>query len=679
MVYWNQAVALTSLNRGPDAVGYYKLSRKLALETGQTWLAATSNYNLGYLHYTQGEYTRALDILAETRTALSLDHWHLSLCNLTQSEIYLEINMCRDAIRFAEAAYKGFESIQKPFEVAKAVGVLAIAHRQLREYKEAGRLFEKARSMFQEQGNAVRAASMDLHRGVMWLQMGRYTDTRAVAEEAYNAFMKESIKPKAAYARIVSARASLRLGELECASNNAADANRLHGESPLPWVGHQLHAVLGAIHSVQGDLPAARGEFRQAIQELEEVRSNIAADELRLNYLKDKVPVYEMLMTTDLRLGDPAMLEEAFETAERAKSRTLVDLLAGSVEALKRPNSSSLEDVMEGLAPDAGLIEYVMSGDDVSAFCVSRARFAVVQNICSRAELRKRFGFLQYHLTTFASNRAAAQARASVALANIQDHLQKLYEMLIRPVEAFLADAAVLVFVPFDFLHYVPFHALFDGTAYLADRFIVSYAPTATIHRLFRERKQSSNAGALLIGVPDEAAPLIAQEIENIRSVLPDARSFVGPEATKQCLTREMESAGIIHIASHAIFRPDNPMFSSLQLHDAALNFFDIYNLRTSASLVTLSGCGTGLSNVVAGDELLGLIRGFLYAGATSVVLSLWDVNDRTTASLMRSVYGYLAVGGTKVQSLRSAMLSVRDEHPHPYYWAPFLLMGNPN
>src|SRR5438876_2808510 len=678
MVYWNQAVALTSLNRGPDAVGYYKLSRKLALETGQTWLAATSNYNLGYHHYTQGQYTRALDILAETRTALSLDHWHLSLCDLTQSEIYLEINMCHDAIRFAEAAYKEFESIQKPFEMAKAVGVMAIAHSQLREYKEAGRLFEKARSMFQEQGNAVRAASIDLHRGVMWLQMGRYTDTRAVAEEAYNAFMKESIKPKAAYARIVSARASLRLGELECASGNVADASRLHGESPLPWVGHQLHAVLGEIHQAQSNLSAARVEFRQAIRELEDVRSNIAADELRLNYLKDKVPVYEMLMMTDLRLGEPAMLKEAFETEERAKSRTLVDLLAGSVEALKQANSSSLEDVMEGLAPDAGLIEYVMSGDDVSAFCLSRARFAVVQNICSRAELRKRFGFLQYHLTTFASNRAAAQARASVALANIQDHLQKLYEMLIRPVEAFLADAAVLVFVPFDFLHYVPFHALFDGTAYLADRFIISYAPTATIHRLFTGRERRCTDGAaLLIGVPDEAAPLIAEEIESIQSVLPEARSFVGPGATKECLNREMQTAGIIHIASHATFRPDNPMFSSLQLHDAAINFFDIYNLRTSASLVTLSGCGTGLSNVVAGDELLGLIRGFLYAGATSVVLSLWDVNDRTTADLMKSFYGYLAAGGGKGESLRSAMWCVGEHHPIPNYWQPFLLLAN--
>ena len=679
MIYWNHAVALTSLNRRLEAAAYYKLARKLALETGQTWLAATSNYNLGYLHYTQGEYTQALDILTETRGALSLDKWHICLCDLTQSEIYLEINMYRDAIRFAEVGYQGFESIQKPFEMAKAIGVMGIAQSQLREYKEAGRLFEQAKRMFKEQGNAVRAAAMDLHRGVMWMQMGRYAETRAIAQEAYDAFMKESIKPKAAYARIVSARASLALGELEVASTDAADASKLHEESPAPWIGHQLHAVLGEIHHAKGDLTAARGEFRQAILELENVRANIAADELRLNYLKDKVPVYEMLMTSNLQLGNSAMLEEAFETAERAKSRTLVDLLAGSVDALKQASSSSLEDVKQALAPDAVLIEYVMIGDKVNAFCVSRERFDVFQNICSRSELKKRFGFLQYHFTTFAANPAATKARASLALANVQDHLQKLYETLIQPVESLLVGAASLVFVPSDFLHYLPFHALFDGAAYLVDRFVISYAPTATIYRLFSEREQRSSDGALLIGVPDEAAPLIAEEIESIGSVLPDAKSFVGPAATKECLTREMETSGIIHIASHATFRPDNPMFSSLQLHDAALNFFDIYSLRTSANLITLSGCGTGLSNVVAGDELLGLIRGFLYAGATSVVLSLWDVNDRTTADLMKSFYGYLVAGGTKGQSLRSAMLCVREEHPHPYYWAPFLLMGNPN
>src|SRR5215469_12461613 len=169
---------------------------------------------------------------------------------------------------------------------------------------------------------------------------------------------------------------------------------------------------------------------------------------------------------------------------------------------------------------------------------------------------------------------------------------------------------------------------------------------------------------------------MIADEIEHIASVLLGARTFVGRAVTTECLKREIQTSGIVYIASHAMFRPDNPMFSSFQLNDGPMNFFDIYNLRTAASLITLSGCGTGLSNVVAGDELLGLVRGFLYAGATSVVLSLWDVNDRTTADLMKYFYGDLAEGKTKGVSLRSAMLKVRQEQPHPYYWAPFLLMG---
>jgi tetratricopeptide (TPR) repeat protein len=438
MVYMNHAIALRSLNRRAEAIEYFKLSRKLAQESGQEWLASMSNYNLGYLHYTQGEYTHALDVLTETRSFLSLDQWLISLCDLTQSEIYLEINMYRDAIQFAETAYKGFESIGKPFEMAKAIGVQAVAHSQLREFKDAGRLFQLARAMFKEQGNEVRAAGMDLYRGVMWLQMGLNADARSVARTAYDAFMKESVKPKAAFARIVSARASLRLSDLEEASDEASLAKTLNDESPLPSVSHQLHAVLGEIDQARNNLPSARDEFLRAITELEDVRSHIAADELRLNYLKDKVPVYEMLIHTDLRLGDAAHLEEAFETAERAKSRTLVDLLAGSVDPLKQASSSSFEDIRQTLAPDAVLVEYVMIRDSVVVFCVARDRFDVIQNVCSKAELKKTFGFLQFHLSRFPSD-PAAKIRPEMALANIQAHLKTLYGMLVRPIEHVLS------------------------------------------------------------------------------------------------------------------------------------------------------------------------------------------------------------------------------------------------
>lgn len=120
-------------------------------------------------------------------------------------------------------------------------------------------------------------------------------------------------------------------------------------------------------------------------------------------------------------------------------------------------------------------------------------------------------------------------------------------------------------------------------------------------------------------------------------------------------------------------------MFSSIQLGDTRLSLFDIYNLRVSADFVALSGCGTGMSTVIAGDELLGLVRGFLYAGARSLLVSLWDVHDRTTSELMQKFYDSVVQGSSRSESLRMAMLELKYRRPHPYYWAPFILMGGPN
>ena len=232
-----------------------------------------------------------------------------------------------------------------------------------------------------------------------------------------------------------------------------------------------------------------------------------------------------------------------------------------------------------------------MTGDKVMAFCLSPQRFEVIEEICSRDALKKRFELLRFQFSRLSVHAAVAKEREATFLLNVQDHLAELYRMLIGPLDGFLADRKSLVFVPFDFLHYLPFHALFDGATYLTDRFTISYAPAATIYRLFKTKLVAVNGPALLIGVPDARTPFITDEIESIGSVLPDVRAYVGAEATRDRLTREMTRARLIHIASHALFRPDNPMFSSIQLHDAALNFFDIYNLRTSAALVTLSGC----------------------------------------------------------------------------------------
>ena len=117
-------------------------------------------------------------------------------------------------------------------------------------------------------------------------------------------------------------------------------------------------------------------------------------------------------------------------------------------------------------------------------------------------------------------------------------------------------------------------------------------------------------------------------------------------------------------------------MFSSVRLDDGPLNFYDVFDLTLDAELVTLSACNTGVNRLAPGDELSGLMRGFLYAGAPSLVVSLWAVNDRSTCELMQTFYRHLQDGNSKRSSLRLAQLESLERYGHPYYWAPFILMG---
>ena len=117
-------------------------------------------------------------------------------------------------------------------------------------------------------------------------------------------------------------------------------------------------------------------------------------------------------------------------------------------------------------------------------------------------------------------------------------------------------------------------------------------------------------------------------------------------------------------------------MFSGIRLGDGYVSLYDLYQLRLNAKLVTLSGCATGMNFVAAGDELMGLARGLLQAGAKSLLLSLWNVHDRSTTQFMTFFYQHLVAGASKAAALGNAMANLREIHPHPYYWAPFKITG---
>jgi CHAT domain-containing protein len=251
-----------------------------------------------------------------------------------------------------------------------------------------------------------------------------------------------------------------------------------------------------------------------------------------------------------------------------------------------------------------------------------------------------------------------------------------LYAELIAPVRESLT-ASHLIVAPHSFLHHLPFHALLEGDRYLIDDFSVSYAPSASVYALCAARTETNRSGgSLVFGVPDKGTPYVLEEVHAVAARLPKARLFLGEEATDEVFRTEAPDARYLHVATHGVFRRDNPLFSSIRLGNSHLSLFDLYQLRLSAEMVTLSGCSTGLHAIEGGDELVGLVRGLLCGGAQSAVVSLWDVNDSTTACLMGAFYGEIRKGVNKAEALRSAMLSLRQYQPHPYHWAPFVLVG---
>jgi CHAT domain-containing protein len=254
-------------------------------------------------------------------------------------------------------------------------------------------------------------------------------------------------------------------------------------------------------------------------------------------------------------------------------------------------------------------------------------------------------------------------------------HLRTLYDLLLRRVEPRLGGRRLVV-VPHRALHYVPFHALDDGGSYVVERREVSYAPSASVLGYCLARPERPFERALLMGVADEQTPRVRDEIEALAPLFPEATALLDADATVAALREHAPSADLLHLACHGQFRPDSPLFSSLKLGDGWLTVRDAYPLDVGASLVTLSACETGVSAVAPGDELLGLVRGFFYAGAPSLLLSLWTVDDEATAELMKDFYTTLRAGARPAAALRAAQLRQMRERPHPFFWSPFVLTG---
>ncbi len=348
--------------------------------------------------------------------------------------------------------------------------------------------------------------------------------------------------------------------------------------------------------------------------------------------------------------------------------------LPQSESATHGPAIRSLDSIRASLPPDAALVEYFSLKDQFIAAVVTHDDLKIVP-LTPVSRVINLLRMLHFQISKFKLGPDYARTFEKSMLGVVQAHLRQLYEEVFAPVRA-LVSARHLVIVPHGVLHYLPFHALLDDTGYLIDSFTISYAPSASIFTHCQEKAAHTSGPSLVLGIPDARAPLILEEVRAVAEIVPDAELFVGLQANEQVLRERGSQSRLLHIATHGKFRQDNPMFSGIRLGDAYLNLYDLYQLKLNAELVTLSGCATGMNVVTPGDELLGLIRGLLYAGAHSLLLTLWDVHDQSTSEFMTRFYRRFQDGQGKAAALRGAMIELRETHPHPYHWAPFALTG---
>ena len=745
----NTATCQISLNNFAEALATYQNARSYCVLVQMPVLVAVADYNIAYLYYLRGEYTRSIELYRAAREDCRKvgDKYREALCDLDQSEMYLELNLSEEGAHLAGRAQKAFLGLGMGYEAAKAQTNLAISLTHHGELAAALELFQRARRLFDEENNRAWIATIDLYEAVVHHRQRSLEEALELCRRALDFFEPSPLFTKSVLCRLLLARILLDRGESEEARRTCQSALDRLEEAGAPALSYQAWYVLGVVEESLGAPEAAYQAYLKAHEHLENLRSNLKAEEMKVAFLKDKLEVYEALVRMSLGRDRP---DAAFEYVEQAKSRSLADLIAfraqelpasrkteralveqvnslrgelnwhsrtiqlleGRAANLMAPQlvklrrvardceqrlverlanlrvgdpeysnlqtagSVPLETIRAALPEGAKLVEYYRVGETFHACLLSRESLKIVP-AGSVPMIRRALQLLRFQLSKFRLGPEYVKRFHEQLLNATNAHLHELHEQLIAPLAADLRSARHLIVAPHDFLHHLPFHALPDEAGEsLGDRFTVSYTPSASVYYLCSTKQVTHSGGSLVLGIPDLAAPQIENEVRAVAAALPDSEIFVGGAATAQVLREKGAASRFVHIATHGCFRRDNPMFSSIALGDSHLSLFDLYQLDLPCELVTLSGCGTGLNMVVGGDELLGLVRGLLYAGAQGVLVTLWDVNDQSTAEFMKLFYEALRTNGNKAQALREATSEIRRRYAHPYYWAPFLLIG---
>lgn len=704
---YGQMMALKQLGRAYYALGDYRQTIECYQQFGQLYSQEYQEKrlvlgNIGLAYYNLGDFDSAIAHLEQhlqlaveinDQEGMKEGFLHLGLVYQSQGNLVKAVNYFHQSLAVAK-------ELADILGEGQAVGSLGNVCTELGTNIRGLKYQKKHLRIAQDLGDYWEKGAAFNNLGVTYLRMGRKSPALKQYRQALNIF--EEIGDRASQGVVL--------------------------------------ANIGFIYESQAEFSTAIEYYRKAIEIKEEIQSQIKTSELTARFAEEQVDIYAHLVNL---LWDSNDREAAFYYAECAQARALINQLANGPQnflncsdleqlsqeqALKaeitrlrtqsrtqkansnvngdrtktisselekleaeycdlfmkfkreHPETASLisvdvaklADIQALLDANTTLIGYFVTSERTLAFIITCNSFESVAIAVKEELLRKRIDAI-FGFETISNHHPQC--------------LRELYEWLILPLKCKIKTNCLAIALH-GVLHYLPFAALTDGKEYLIDNYQISTLPSASVLRFLPQKRSATPNTLLALGNPpyQEGMPYLryAKAEVEIIAQLYGTQALTGKAATETAFIEKAPQAGIIHIATHAEYNPENPLCSTIYLagdenNDGHLKIYEIYrlDLSSSTSLVVLSACQTQKGEVSKGDEIVALNRAFLYAGTPSVIASLWSVDDKSTSILMGHFYHHLLSGETKAGALQKAQIETRKECPHPYYWSAFVLTGD--
>ncbi len=719
---WSEVRALHLLgdaawmNADPEEAGqHYRELRDRAAELGSREREAAAINNLAALDQDEGKLREAA---AGYRRTLDLGRRHglpdlEGFALLYLGHLFHQLGLYERSVGYFQQAEATFKTIgQFELEAAAAANRGASLQR-LEKTKEALAAYRRSLDLASDQGDEWSRLKTLLHIAELLADAGESGEALSVVGEVLALTRGKSAR------EVLQTRwgALLIAGELHLAEGRDGAAKRAYSEAEelAQGVGTELERAetsrrQAQLTLAQGDTNSAIEALEAAVSTIETLRASSQSQEERARFLATRRSIYEDLAWIHLtERRDP---EVAFEFLERSRARALLDSLeagvlvthggAGGVDVVLPgvAEPEPLSRVVAALEPGTILIHYTVTSRWLATLVLDSDGLAgwSVKDIKERE--------LDRLVRIFGGDTTASFPLTEGWTELYSDAQRNLSYMLLEPVGRLLVDARTAVIVPDGILFALPWAALRGGgrSRYLAESHELVLEPSASAFVRLRNRGSAiSRDRALVVARPNAPGrPLPETEIEAkaLSALFPGSRVLIGEEANEPAVRRWIGRYDIVHFATHARVDPARPLQSSLLLtgergaladslldpldpEDGVLTGYEVLELPLrSGALVTLAACETVGIIPQRGEGIVGLARAFLESGASSVVATLWPVEDRATRELMGRFYRELASGNSAAGALSNAQADMArggagESRRYPYYWAGFVLIGD--